>query len=97
MQEYLKILEEAEEKVDLANQIYDLVERYLKRLDSELQKFKIELEVDNSGITEILERSMLKLSRPNTAIAPRPQPLYQSRSRFQAYINDFHLFRISRA
>lgn len=51
-------MEEAEEKVDLANQIYDLVERYLKRLDSELQKFKIELEVDNSGITEILEKSM---------------------------------------
>jgi inhibitor of growth protein 3 len=43
--------------VHLANQIYELVDKYLRRLDQELQKFKIELEADNSGITEILERS----------------------------------------
>lgn len=56
--EYMKTLEDAEEKVKLANEIYELVEKYLKRLDQELQKFKIELEADNAGITEILERSM---------------------------------------
>ncbi|XP_053205418.1 inhibitor of growth protein 3-like [Panonychus citri] len=63
-QEYEKTAEEAEEKVELANQIYDLVEKYLKRLDSELQKFKMELEADNSGITEILERRSLELDNP---------------------------------
>lgn len=33
------------------------VDRYLRRLDQELQKFKMELEADNAGITEILEKS----------------------------------------
>ncbi|CAG2158887.1 unnamed protein product [Oppiella nova] len=56
-QDYYKTLEDAEEKVHLANQIYELVDKYLRRLDQELQKFKIELEADNSGITEVLERS----------------------------------------
>ncbi|KAL1441044.1 hypothetical protein MTO96_008796 [Rhipicephalus appendiculatus] len=32
------------------------VDRYLRRLDQELQKFKMELEADNAGITEVLER-----------------------------------------
>jgi inhibitor of growth protein 3 len=63
-QEYYKTLEDAEEKVHLANQIYELVDKYLRRLDQELQKFKIELEADNSGITEILERRSLELDNP---------------------------------
>ena len=41
--------------------MYELVDRYLRRLDSELFKFKIELEADNAGITEILEKSNLRL------------------------------------
>ncbi|CAG2122629.1 unnamed protein product, partial [Medioppia subpectinata] len=57
-QDYYKTLEDAEEKVHLANQIYELVDKYLRRLDQELQKFKIELEADNSGITEVLERKL---------------------------------------
>ncbi|RWS14695.1 Inhibitor of growth protein 3-like protein [Dinothrombium tinctorium] len=63
-QEYMKTLEDAEEKVHIANQIYELVEKYLKRLDQELQKFKIELEADNAGITEILEKRSLELDNP---------------------------------
>ena len=39
-----------------ANQMYDLVDRYLRRLDQELHKFKMELEADNRGITEVLEK-----------------------------------------
>lgn len=39
-----------------ANQMYDLVDRYLRRLDQELHKFKMELEADNRGITEFLEK-----------------------------------------
>lgn len=33
------------------------VDRHLRKLDQELAKFKMELEADNAGITEILERS----------------------------------------
>lgn len=50
--------------MSLANQIYELVDRYLRRLDQELQKFKIELEADNAGITEMLERRSLELDNP---------------------------------
>jgi hypothetical protein len=32
------------------------VDRHLRKLDQELAKFKMELEADNAGITEILER-----------------------------------------
>lgn len=46
----------SDEKVHLANQMHDLVERYLRRLDQELHKFKMELEADNKGITEVLEK-----------------------------------------
>lgn len=58
---YNKTLEEADEKVTLANQMYDLVDRYLRRLDTELHKFKCELEADNKGITELLEKRSLDL------------------------------------
>lgn len=32
------------------------VDRYTRRLDQELSKFKMELEADNAGITEMLEK-----------------------------------------
>ena len=49
-----------DEKVQQANQMYDLVDRYLRRLDQELHKFKMELEADNRGITELLEKRNIK-------------------------------------
>ena len=55
-QDFYKTLEGSDEKINIANQISDLVEKYLRRLDSEVQKFKQELESDNPGITEILEK-----------------------------------------
>lgn len=64
--DYYKALEDADEKVQLANQMYDLVDRYLRRLDSELFKFKCELEADHNGITEILEKRSLELDAANT-------------------------------
>lgn len=64
--EFYKALEDADEKVNLANQMYDLVEKYLRRLDQELYKFKMELEADNKGITEILEKRSLELDQPST-------------------------------
>nr|CAD7460326.1 unnamed protein product [Timema tahoe] len=61
---YYKTLEDADEKVHLANQMHDLVERYLRRLDQELHKFKMELEADHSGITQVLEKRSLDLDQP---------------------------------
>ncbi|XP_048356927.1 inhibitor of growth protein 3 isoform X1 [Sphaerodactylus townsendi] len=63
--DYYKALEDADEKVQLANQIYELVDRHLRKLDQELAKFKMELEADNAGITEILERRSLELDTPS--------------------------------
>ncbi|XP_059617376.1 inhibitor of growth protein 3 [Phlebotomus argentipes] len=66
--DYYKVLEDADEKVQLASQMYDLVERYLRRLDSELYKFKCELEADHNGITEILEKRSLELDGTSNSI-----------------------------
>lgn len=63
-QEYYKVLEDADEKVHLANTMYDLVDKYLRRLDTELLKFKCELEADNKGITELLEKRSFDLDTP---------------------------------
>ncbi|CAG0889776.1 unnamed protein product, partial [Darwinula stevensoni] len=63
--EYYKTLEDADEKVQMASQMYDLVDRYLRRLDTELHKFKLELEADNPGITETLEQRSLELDQPS--------------------------------
>ena len=60
-QDYYKALEDADEKVQLANQMYDVVDRHLRKLDQELAKFKMELEADNAGITEVLEKSKYDL------------------------------------
>ena len=55
-EDYQKALEDADEKVQLATTIHDLFERYLRKLDQEVSKFKMELEADSMGITEILEK-----------------------------------------
>ncbi|KAF0290305.1 Inhibitor of growth protein 3 [Amphibalanus amphitrite] len=59
--DYYKTLDDSDEKVQIAHQMYDLVDRHLRRLDQELHKFKMELEADNAGITELLERRSLEL------------------------------------
>jgi inhibitor of growth protein 3 len=41
--------------------MHDQVDRYLRRLDQELFKFKMELEADHRGITEVLEKSKLNI------------------------------------
>ncbi|XP_036732078.2 inhibitor of growth protein 3-like [Manis pentadactyla] len=65
---YYRALEDADEKVQLANQIYDLVERHLRKRDQELAKFKMELEADNAGITEMLETRSLELDTPSQPV-----------------------------
>lgn len=80
--EYYKTLEEADEKVHLASTMYDLVDKYLRRLDSELHKFKCELEADNKGITEVLEKRSLELDTPNTS--PSISSLQQKENRYDS-------------
>jgi hypothetical protein len=61
--EYNKIIERHKQlikmttiKTNLANESYDCIERYYKKLETDLQKFKMELEADYSGLTGILEK-----------------------------------------
>ena len=58
--------------------MYDLVDRHLRRLDQELHKFKMELEADNAGITELLERRSLELDA--TASESQKENRYSGRS-----------------
>lgn len=53
--------------------MYELVDRYLRRLDTELHKFKCELEADNKGITEVLEKRSLELDTPGASTQPSSQ------------------------
>ena len=46
-----QVIEDASEKVQLAEDSYSLVDKYMRKLDQELLKFKLELEADNRGIT----------------------------------------------
>lgn len=43
--------------MQLANHMHELMTKYMRRLDHELHKFKMELEADNSGITGLIEKS----------------------------------------
>ena len=62
--EYYKLLDDADEKVNVATNMHDLLERYMRKLDQELEKFKCELEADSPGITEVLEKRSLELDEP---------------------------------
>ena len=49
-------------KINLANQSHDFVEKYFKKLENDLHKFKMELEADYAGVTETLEKRKLILT-----------------------------------
>lgn len=51
--------ENAEEKVQLAGQTHDMVERQIKRIDAEIKKFQTDLEGSRPGVTEKLIRESL--------------------------------------
>jgi hypothetical protein len=68
MQDYDKIFDVADEKLQLANQAHDLVDRQLRRLDRELAKFKSELEGSRAGVTATLEKRAAALGQTPSAI-----------------------------
>ena len=58
VERHQKLIQSTTAKINLANESHDIVERYYKKLESDLNKFKMELEADYSGITETLEKRM---------------------------------------
>lgn len=47
----------------MVDQMHGLLSQYLKKLDNDIVKFKTDLEVNNSGITDLIEKSKhLKLN-----------------------------------
>lgn len=88
-QGYYKVLDDADEKVHLASHIHDLVDRHLRKLDQELSKFKMELEADNAGITEILEKRSLELDTPQQSQnRPDKRRMITPANPTQSYHND---------
>jgi inhibitor of growth protein 3 len=83
--EYDKTVKESQEKVKLATQVYDLLERHMRRLEHDLNRFTIELEADTAGITEILEQRSYMLDRPPS---PERPPLGQKRTRHTTLLQD---------
>ncbi|KHN72350.1 Smoothelin [Toxocara canis] len=59
-EEYKKIREQTEEKVAIAETMYTLLEKYKQRLNKEVLHFKYELEADNPGITEQIEKKIIE-------------------------------------
>jgi len=65
--DYEKVINESNEKIHIAEDCYGLVDRYLRKLDQELLKFQLELEADNRGITEILEKKSLEMDASSSS------------------------------
>lgn len=85
-QEYEKVVRDSAEKVKLANQINELLDRHMRRMDQDLSRFTIELEADTAGITEILEQRSYLLDRPPTPERPQAG---QKRTRHNLQMEDF--------
>lgn len=56
VQRHQQLIKDTEAKISIANESHEIVERYFKKLENDLNKFKMELEADYSGITETLEK-----------------------------------------
>lgn len=61
LKEYERVIQYAEGKIEIANEMQDIIRKLAQRLDTELEKFKLELEADHAGITEELEKRSLEL------------------------------------
>ncbi|KJE90941.1 hypothetical protein CAOG_02166 [Capsaspora owczarzaki ATCC 30864] len=66
-QEYAQLAGLAQEKLTIANDTYDMVDRHIRRLDAELKKFADDLEADYPGITPELEKRSLLLDSNSTS------------------------------
>jgi inhibitor of growth protein 3 len=94
--DYYKVVEDSEEKVQLSNQVYELVDRYLRRLDTELLKFKCELEADNQGITELLEKRSLELDGSSSVINQKENRYFGSISQNRGSAADRYRHKVEK-
>lgn len=61
LQDFEKAQKESEEKKVITKQLNDTMSKVMKKLDMEVSKFRCELEADNAGITEIIEKRKFSL------------------------------------
>lgn len=59
--DYQETMKYADDKVLMATQMHEIMIKLVQRLETELEKFKLELEADHAGITEELEKRSLEL------------------------------------
>jgi PIN domain nuclease of toxin-antitoxin system len=78
--EFEDVIKLSDEKLKLTAQIQDFLDKHLRRLDMDLQKFKFELEADSAGITANLEQKSYSLDRPPTP----DRPMTSGRKRYGA-------------
>ncbi|TPP57263.1 Inhibitor of growth protein [Fasciola gigantica] len=79
MKEYDKALAYCREKRDIVEKIYTTYTKLVRKLDAELEKFRLELEADNSGITEQIEQ------RTNAILGRNAAPVVKVEKRRQRF------------
>ncbi|THD19540.1 Inhibitor of growth protein [Fasciola hepatica] len=79
MKEYDKALAYCREKRDIVEKIYTTYTKLVRKLDAELEKFRLELEADNSGITEQIEQ------RTNAILGRNAAPIVKVEKRRQRF------------
>jgi len=50
-----------DEKIQIVNDMQKLIEKYNNYIDIELQQFKMDLDIDESSITELNDKSKIEL------------------------------------
>uniref|UniRef100_A0A2S2PRS3 Inhibitor of growth protein n=1 Tax=Schizaphis graminum TaxID=13262 RepID=A0A2S2PRS3_SCHGA len=53
-----KALKQSDEQMQLVNKLHELMVKYINQMDIDLDKFRMDLEADNMGITEKIEKKV---------------------------------------
>ncbi|EUB63250.1 Inhibitor of growth protein 3 [Echinococcus granulosus] len=90
LKEFARAADYSKKKVAIVKNIYITYQKVMKKLDSELEKFRLELEADNSGVTSKIEHRIRTLLGRNMPGANR---LEKRRAKFRSG----HFFNTNRA
>ncbi|KAL5963829.1 Chromatin modification-related protein YNG2 [Taenia solium] len=90
LKEFARAADYSKKKVAIVRSIYTTYQKVMKKLDSELEKFRLELEADNSGVTSKIEHRVRTLLGRNMPGANR---LEKRRAKFRSG----HFFNTNRA
>lgn len=66
LKEFEKNIEDSDEKIVIAQNMTDCVGKYFRHMEQDLLKFKVELEADNPGCTEIIDKRVDEQRRGKT-------------------------------